>query len=77
MVRTVEPMEEGGWRLTSKQGDALGEFDWLVVSSSTVAHPRWRGVFGGEPPMADAAAALGDASLTAALERLAQLRSLP
>eukprot|EP00667_Euglena_gracilis_P028627 EG_transcript_36773 len=29
------------WLLGDKQGTEVGPFDWLVVSSHTVAHPRW------------------------------------
>lgn len=67
----------GGWRLTSNKGEALGDFDWLVVTSTAIGHPRWRAAFGGEPPLVEAAAALGDTALDAALAALAPLSAKP
>ena len=74
MVTKVEPVA-AQWRLTSKGGVDLGTFDWLVVSSTGLAHPRWRTTFGGEPPLVEAAAALGDTALDATLAALAPLQS--
>ena len=48
----------GGWRLTSNKGMPLGDFDWLVVTSTGVGHPRWRAAFGGEPPLLEASLTL-------------------
>jgi len=76
MVTKVEPVA-AQWRLTSKGGVDLGTFDWLVVSSTGLAHPRWRTTFGGEPPLVEAAAALGDTALDATLAALAPLQSKP
>lgn len=76
MVDKVEA-DDGGWRLRSRKGDDLGTFDWLVVTSTGFAHPRWRAAFGGEPPLVEAAAALGDAALDNALAHLAPLASKP
>ena len=67
----------GGWRLTSNKGEALGDFDWLVVTSTAIGHPRWRAAFGGEPPLVEAAATLGDTALDAALAALAPLSATP
>ena len=67
----------GGWRLTSNKGEALGDFDWLVVTSTAIGHPRWRAAFGGEPPLVEAAATLGDTALDAALAALAPLSAKP
>ena len=78
MVGALEPLEcGGGWRLKGKKGELLGDFDWVVVSSSTIAHPRWTSTFGGEAPLIRAAAVLGDAPLDASLAQLAQMRSSP
>ena len=55
----------------------LGDFDWLVVTSTAIGHPRWRAAFGGEPPLIEAAAALGDPALDAALAALAPLSAKP
>jgi len=76
MVDKIEA-EDGGWHLRSRKGDDLGTFDWLVVTSTGFAHPRWRTAFGGEPPLVEAAAALGDAALDDALAHLAPLTSKP
>ena len=58
MVSGIESTDGGsGWRLTSNKGADLGTFDWLVVTSTALAHPRWRSTFGGEPPLVVAAAA--------------------
>ncbi|EOD22426.1 hypothetical protein EMIHUDRAFT_469647 [Emiliania huxleyi CCMP1516] len=76
MVTKVEPVA-AQWRLTSKGGVDLGTFDWLVVSSTGLAHPRWRTTFGGEPPLVEAAAALGDTALDATLAALVPLQSKP
>lgn len=81
MVTRVEAATSGadfgGWHLASKKGDDLGLFDWLVVTSTGIAHPRWRTTFGGEPPLVEAAAALGDRHLDATLASLAPLTSKP
>ena len=58
----------------------LGDYDWLVVSGSTVAHPRWTEIFGGAPPLAEAAQAPGvdvDGALGQAIKTIAELGSLP
>lgn len=76
MVTEVE-QTANGWHLSSKQGDDLGYFDWLVVTSTGFAHPRWRSAFGGEPPLVNAATSLGDEALNAALATLAPLTAHP
>ena len=81
MVSGLEPIRTDAqpvrWRLTSKTGADLGVFDWLVVTSTGVAHPRWRAAFGGEPPLVEAAASLHDAPLDATLAALAPLTAKP
>ena len=52
-----ESQEGAAWRLTGKDGKVLGDFDYLVVGSTAPASPRWTRVFGGQPPLAAAAAA--------------------
>ena len=76
MVAALEPVPPltepsplqavAGWRLAGSKGEALGTFDWVVVASSTPAHPRWSSVFGGPPPLVAAAEALQRASSAAA-----------
>ena len=77
MVSQVESTADGGWRLLEKKGGDLGQYDWLVVTSTGLAHPRWRSTFGGEPPLVAAAAHLGDPALDATLSSLAPLGSKP
>ena len=82
MVGAIEAVEgpdahDTRWRLTSNKGVELGTFDFLVVTSTGLAHPRWRTTFGGEPPLVEAAQALRDASLDDALTKLAPLTAKP
>ena len=77
MVSRVEATPGGCWQLSSKKGDDLGEFDWLVVTSTGFAHPRWTSTFGGEPPLVEAARALEDGALDTTLSALAPLTSNP
>lgn len=67
----------GGWRLGGKHSGDLGEYDWLVVTSHTAGHARWRTIFGTEPPLASVAARSGDAGLAEAVERCASTLSAP
>ena len=64
------------WTLTSKAGESLGTFDFLVITSTGLAHLGGT-TFGGEPPLVAAASTLGDANLDAALAQLAPLTSKP
>ena len=79
MVSRVDCTSPGGqWSLVDKKGAELGDdFDWLVVTSTALAHPRWRSTFGGEPPLVQAATKLGDGALDATLASLAPLTSKP
>lgn len=76
-VSAVRPLPGGGWELLSKEEDKLGEFDWVVVTSAGLAHPRWRETFGEEPPMQLAAQAAGSAELTAAVQRISSQSFAP
>jgi predicted NAD/FAD-dependent oxidoreductase len=78
--KPTDSQRKGGstqWALSSNKGEPLGTFDFLVVSSTAIAHPRWRTTFGGEPPLVEAAASLGDPHLDAALSALVPLSSKP
>jgi hypothetical protein len=55
----------------------LGEADWLVVAGSGVAHPRWTATFGNEPPLVEAAKALGDSQLDSSLKAIASQTASP
>ena len=78
MVGRVEKADlSSPWHLHSKKGDHVGAFDWLVVTSTGIAHPRWRTTFGGEPPLVEAAWGLGDTALDLSLAALAPMKSYP
>ena len=47
------------WVLTDKNAKEVGTFDWLVISSHSLAHPRWTQIFKTPPPLQTAAATLG------------------
>lgn len=68
---------EQGWQLTAQDGRDLGSFDWLCLATAAPAHPRWSQNFGGEPPLAVAAAALGDEGLHVSLRSVAEIRNKP
>jgi len=75
-ITTIKPCLDRArlcWELVDKDGQSLGEFDWVVVTSASVAHPRWRQTFAEEPPMYLAAEALGSSQLTSAIDRLKSL----
>lgn len=76
-IRTIRPATNGNgkpsWELLDGDGESLGEFDWLIVTSASAAHPRWRMTFGEEPPLYGAAEVLGCQQLSSALERLKAL----
>jgi len=66
-----------GWRLSDRQGADLGEFDWLVVTGTGFAHPRWTAIFGGTAPLVAAAEKMGDPALDACLNALKLLTFKP
>ncbi len=76
MVRGLS-QQAGQWRLMDKTGETLGLADWLVVSGSGVAHPRWSQTFGGEPPLVAAARDLADQRLDEALTTVAGQTAAP
>jgi hypothetical protein len=43
------------WLLQGGDEESLGEYDWLIVSGSGLAHPRWTKTFGSSPPLLEAA----------------------
>lgn len=82
MAKRFEPVlaPDGGvraWRVFGRQGDLVAEAEWLIVTGSGVVHPRWTQIFGGDPPLAAAAASLGDAALQSAVERVAAIGAVP
>eukprot|EP00927_Polykrikos_kofoidii_P051119 TRINITY_DN44925_c0_g1_i1.p1 TRINITY_DN44925_c0_g1~~TRINITY_DN44925_c0_g1_i1.p1 ORF type:complete len:398 (+),score=63.50 TRINITY_DN44925_c0_g1_i1:65-1258(+) len=77
MVRGVERAADGTWTLLDGDEGVLGNFDWLMVSGSGIAHPRWTATFGGPPPLAAAAEKLGDDGLNSAICAIAAVESRP
>jgi hypothetical protein len=72
LVRDLEPLPQGGWRLRDSTGAELGQADWLVLSGTLLAHPRAQHLFGWpEVPLRGAARVLADPALDAALDALA------
>ena len=75
LVRHLD-REGGPWRLLGRNRELLGQADWLVLSSTLLAHPRSRAIFGWEDvPLQVAAAPLGDLQLEHALTVIAGIRS--
>lgn len=81
MVRGLSRDADGGWELRDGSGTVVGSADWLVVSGSSIAHPRFSSVFGGVPPLVEAAAAadesVRDPALDRALAAIARQESSP
>ena len=76
MVRSLEVDSSGTWVLRDGAGTRLGEAEWLVLSSTLLAHPRSALLFDWtDVPMATAAARLGDLQLDHALTTIAGIRS--
>ncbi len=75
LVRTLRPSPEGRWQLLDPKGRLLGESDWLVLSSTLLAHPRSSRLFGWPTvPLKEAAESLGDLQLHHALTTIAGIR---
>jgi len=76
LVRRLDHSSEQGWCLIDRQGDLLGQADWLVLSGTLLAHPRTQLILGWpEVPLRQAAASLGDLQLEHALTTIAGIRS--
>lgn len=76
-VASFRPRADGvatGWELQDKDGKALGDFDWIVLTSATIAHPRWRLTWGEDPPMEVAARAVGLEQLLSAVDKIQKLQ---
>lgn len=76
-IGSFRPHSKGvafGWELQDKDGNDLGEFDWIVVTSASLAHPRWRETFGEAPPIELAARLSGSPRLVSVVEHLQKLR---
>jgi predicted NAD/FAD-dependent oxidoreductase len=70
-VRRLARSTGGGWRLFNDDGEVLAEVDWLVLSSSLLAHPRCRTLLGWETvPLHEAAENTADPLLIRAAAAL-------
>ena len=75
LVRHLNKPAKGAWQLLDQEGNLLGQADWLVFSSTLLAHPRSQAVFGWpEVPLKAAAASLADWQLDHALTTIAGIR---
>ena len=76
LVRHLAKAPRGPWQLIGRDGDPLAEADWLVLSSTLLAHPRSQLILAWpEVPLKAAAACLGDLQLDHALTTIAGIRS--
>ena len=67
---------DGARQLLGWEGEVLGQAHWLVLSSTLLAHPRSRLIFGWEEvPLKKAAERLGDLRLEHALTVIAGIRT--
>lgn len=75
LVRHLAREPAGPWRLLDAKGELLQEADWLVLSSTLLAHPRSRMLLGwAEVPLRQVAAGLGDLQLDHVLATIAGIR---
>ena len=81
MVRRVEPTIVGdsveGWTLLDKDDQVILRTDWLIVSGSGAAHPRWRAAFKSEPPIIEAAKVINNEELNDAIELIGLIDARP
>lgn len=76
LVRHLRHTPETGWQLLDREGELLGQADWLVLSGTLLAHPRTQLILGWpEVPLKQAAASLKDLQLEHALTMIAGIRS--
>lgn len=72
-VKAMKPCTDQAsltWELLDAEGSSLGNYDWLVVTSASMAHGRWRQTFAEDPPMQVAADLLKSPQLTSAVEHV-------
>jgi predicted NAD/FAD-dependent oxidoreductase len=74
LVRRLQPLSGGGWRLLGNNDELLLECHWLVLSGTLLAHPRGPALFGWpEVPLQAAAAQAHDPELQRACTALAAI----
>ena len=75
LVRDLKPVPSGGWQLLDADGGVLDQVDWLILSSTLLAHARVQLVLAWDRvPLVEAARELGDPQLDHALASIAALR---
>jgi hypothetical protein len=75
LVRDVRPLPKGGWQLLDGEGRVLDQVDWLILSSTLLAHARVQLVLAWDKvPLVEAARGLDDPRLAHALASIAALR---
>ena len=81
MVREIEPSISNGkvesWTLKDKNGEVILTTEWLFVSGSGIAHPRWTAAFGGTPPLVKAAESINNKELDGALQSIKNIGAKP
>jgi predicted NAD/FAD-dependent oxidoreductase len=81
MVRAIEPSISNGkvanWTLRDKDDNIILTTDWLVISGSAMAHPRWTTAFGGEPPLVMAAKKINNKELDDAILTIEAIGAKP
>lgn len=75
LVRDLTVDRDGRWQLRDTEGALLQEADWLVLSSTLLAHPRSQALLGWSAvPLRQVAAGLGDLQLDHVLATIAGIR---
>lgn len=75
VVRHLALPPRGRWQLCDGEGAVLHEADWLVLSSTLLAHPRSQALLGWPAvPLRQVAAGLGDLQLDHVLTTIAGIR---
>ncbi len=75
LVRDLRPLPGEGWQLLDAQGRVLDQVDWLILSSTLLAHVRVQLVLAWDSvPLVEASRLLGDPRLDHALASIAALR---
>lgn len=75
LVRDLRPLPGAGWQLLDAEGRVLDQVDWLILSSTLLAHARVQLVLAWDTvPLVEASRVLADPRLDHALASIAALR---
>lgn len=75
LVRDLRPLPGEGWQLLDAEGQVLDQVDWLILSSTLLAHARVQLVLAWDTvPLVEASRLLADPRLDHALASIAALR---